>query len=244
MGTKSYRVTISFDTDKEYDIISWLNKLGETRKIGEVLTNLIRVCFTDNSKLLKNINTTSLLAERNSFFNELRGKIAEQDSKIDGIYSMCEDMYCLARMNKVLNLEDKTDELMISQFTLQHLESKLKYSLGENGLHVYMSDKIPNEKEKADKICEYIASAYETMLMEVKTSLTREVPVYVEKIEKETDKPVSQDEQVEEIDDDDEIIELVQPPMDKDSIKKDDYTTVQELDDDMADVFLAMLGED
>lgn len=171
MSTKSFRVTISFDVDKEADIIEQLEGLADKRQLGSILSNLIRLAYDGSSPTSKslNLNTSTLSPTRQQFFNELSQKVQAQDKRIDEIYSMCEDLYGLARANKAIGLEDKASNLMLSQFVLQRQQDKLKRILGEDNVRrLYESDRLLNESEKADKVWDFIAGVYESMIEELR----------------------------------------------------------------------------
>lgn len=172
---RTFRVTISFDESKEKDIINQLEGLADTRKLGGLLSNLIRAAYDRNSpgiQGIENMTTSTLSPARQQFFSQLIQEVKEQDKKIDAIYSMCEDLYGLARVNKAVGLEGKAENLMLSQFILQRQQSRLKDLLGEsNSIRVYESEKLLKEKEKADKVWEYIAGVYEGMITELKPML-------------------------------------------------------------------------
>ena len=199
MKSKTFRVTISFDENKEKDIIKTMEDLADKRQLGVVLSNLIRTAYDNNLKNggLKNVPTSPLSAVRQRFFDKLIKEVQSQDKKIDSIYSMCEDLYGLARANKALGLEGKVDNLMLSQFVMQRQQSRLKEILGEDGAaHLYASDRLLNEREKADKVWEYIAEVYLEMISELKPLLFKEIeipvsgtyiPPTIQKVEKEHD---------------------------------------------------------
>ena len=172
MKSRTFRVTISFDEDRESDIIKQLEGLADKRQLGIILSNLIRSAYDDMGQNIRNLSTPALSPVRQQFFNQLIQEVKEQDKKIDAIYSMCEDLYGLARANKAVGLEGKADNLMLSQFVLQRQQSKLKNLLGESSsVRVYESEKLLREKEKADKVWEYIAEVYEGMITELRPML-------------------------------------------------------------------------
>lgn len=211
MGTKAFRVTFSFDEEKEPDIIKHLESLSEKRQIGAVCSNAIRMAF-DNPRQQGN-DSSSLSLLRQQFFNEVARQLKEQDRKIDGIYAMCSDLYGLARMNKVMGLDSKAENMLLSHFILQHQQSELKGLLGVDNLSTpYLSEKLLNEKEKADKVLAFSLEVYEAMLAEVKSSLFKPVEVIAQKPT--TAMPVKTEaKQVEApVDADEEFIELVEKP--------------------------------
>lgn len=150
--------------------------LAGSRDLGAYISNLVRADF-DGGEARKNITSTLSLL-RQQYFNEAAQKIKAQDRKIDEIYQMCEDMYGLARMNKVLGLESKAENMMSSLFILQRQQSELKGLLGVDNLNTpYLSDRLLNEKDKADKVLAFSLEVYEAMIAEVKSSLFKPAEV-------------------------------------------------------------------
>jgi len=180
---KTYRITIAFDEAKEADMIEVMDGLASSKKLGPLATNLIRVAYDNNPTIIKNMTGVDTTTKRTEFFEKTANAIKEQDKKIDAIYSMCVDMYGLARMNKVVGLEGKADNLLISQFVLQSQQNKLKSILGDGDLqHLYESGRLLNEKEKVDKIMEYIMEVYEGLIAELKQA----IPVMVQTVPMQT----------------------------------------------------------
>ena len=206
MGTRTFRVTMSFDDVRENDIISELEHLNGKRKLGPIMTSMIRMAF-DEGLIFKDISTDALSANRQKFFDGLTQEVKEQDKKIDSIYRMCEDLYGLAKANKALGLDDKATNLMLSQFVLQRQQSELKKILGENDIgHMYESDRLLNEKEKAEKIWGFITEVYEGMIAEAQSSLVRTVEVQPAVTVKSSPDTSNKD------DADDEFVELTEKP--------------------------------
>ncbi len=230
MATKSYRITISFDEKQEQDIIRWLNDLAENRRLGEILSSLVRKAFDENT-------TSDISAARQQFFEEVDDRLKAQAGKIDEIYSMCEDLYGLVRMNRAMELKNRTDGLMLAHFILQRQQQKLAQALG-TGDHLYESERLLREQEKADKVFEYIAEVYGGILNEIKPMLVQkiEIPVEDEPVQKEVPPAAEEDYDFFD-DDDDEIIELVQPP------PKQTSPVIHEMDAETAAMFLDMMDD-
>lgn len=252
MGTKQFRVMISFDEDKERDIVNQLESLSEKRQIAAALSNIVRAAFDENGKTFGNMNVAALSETRRKFFESIAQKVKEQDKKIDTIYSMCEDLYGLAQANKALGLESKTENLLISQFVLQHQQSKMKKILGEDDFrHLYESDRLLSEKEKAEKIWGFIAEAYEAMIAELRTVTFKEIQIPIQAIAAAPNEaPESREaQQAGKEDYKEEFIDLTERPkgqepkteQKKGKTDKEKEYTVKPVDDNLMDGFMKML---
>ena len=219
MGTKTIRGgSMTFDADKEKDIIGYLEGLAGSRDLGVFIANLIRAAFDNDRTAFQNI-TSTLSAYRTEYFKRLAQEVKEQDRKIDEVYEMCSDLYGLARMNKVMGLESKAENMLSSQFILQRQQNELKRLLGVDNLNTpYVSDKLLNEAEKADKVMGFIMEVYEPMIAETKNTLYQRIeyvtpkPTEVQQVTIEAKQVKAQAEA------DDEMIDLVEKPLPKKEI--------------------------
>lgn len=219
---RTFRVSISFDEIKEQDIINWLESLSEKRQIGEVLSNMVKSAFDGDGTAFKNMNTTSLSVIRQQFFNEITQEVKAQTNKIDEVYSMCEDLYGLARLNKTVGLEAKTDNLMLTQFVLQRQQNQLKQTLGVDNVKVpYASDRLLDEKEKTEKVFGFIAEVYESYIAEIQKQVA-----LLQNIQIQFNGEVAAPQKPEllttttQAQDDDEYIDLIEKPADSHIVKK------------------------
>jgi len=216
MGTKQFRVTITLDDKKEQDLIEALQSLSRKKQLGDLVTDLVRQA--SDKQAIAASRYTDLTISREKFFSGVARKLKEQDDKINTIYRMCEDLYGLARANKAMGLEDKTQNLMIGQFILQSQQNKIKALLGEDEFnHLYESEKLLNEEEKADRIWEFIVETYGNMLTELQGMICRPIeiaasPLPYQQTAGSQGVSGSQGRQ-----DDDEYIDLTEPPKDEGS---------------------------
>lgn len=216
MGTKQFRVTITLDDKKEQDLIEALQSLSRKKQLGDLVTDLVRQA--SDKQAIAASRYTDLTISREKFFSGVARKLKEQDDKINTIYRMCGDLYGLARANKAMGLEDKTRNLMIGQFILQSQQNKIKALLGEDEFnHIYESEKLLNEKEKADQIWEFIVETYGNMLTELQGMVCRPIeiaasPLPYQQTAGSQGVSGSQGRQ-----DDDEYIDLTEPPKDEGS---------------------------
>lgn len=216
MGTKQFRVTITLDDKKEQDLIEALQSLSRKKQLGDLVTDLVRQA--SDKQAIAASRYTDLTISREKFFSGVARKLKEQDDKINTIYRMCEDLYGLARANKAMGLEDKTQNLMIGQFILQSQQNKIKALLGEGEFnYIYESERLIREKEKADKVWEFILNAYGNMLTELQGMICRPIeiaasPLPYQQTTGSQGVSGSQGRQ-----DDDEYIDLTEPPKDEGS---------------------------
>ena len=216
MGTKQFRVTITLDDKKEQDLIEALQSLSRKKQLGDLVTDLVRQA--SDKQTMKDCRCTDFAISREKFFSAVARKLKEQDDKINTIYKMCEDLYGLARANKAMGLEDKTRNLMIGQFILQSQQNKIKALLGEGEFnYIYESERLIKEKEKADKIWEFIVETYGNMLTELQGMVCRPIEIAASPLPYQQTAggqgvSGSQGRQ-----DDDEYIDLTEPPKDEGS---------------------------
>lgn len=216
MGTKQFRVTITLDDKKEQDLIEALQSLSRKKQLGDLVTDLVRQA--SDKQAIAASRYTDLTISREKFFSGVARKLKEQDDKINTIYRMCEDLYGLARANKAMGLEDKTRNLMVGQFILQSQQNKIKALLGEGEFnYIYESERLIREKEKADRIWEFIVETYGNMLTELQGMVCRPIEIAASPLPYQQTAggqglSGSQGRQ-----DDDEYIDLTEPPKDEGS---------------------------
>lgn len=199
MGMTSIKVgsTLTFDEQQEQDIIKLVTEFKESHKIGEFLSNLLRLAI-ENPELVVSKNgkyDTGTLARymealgktptRHNYMNEINKKIVDMQTKVDEIYDMCLKMYTLAEMGKTLGFEQKTDNMVLAQFMVEQQLGKLRKSLGVDSSNFpFESNRITNCKEKASDTLEYIISCYEPIINELKKELViKPVEIKVKELE-------------------------------------------------------------
>ncbi len=162
---------IKFDSEKEKDIIEQIEGLASRKKLGDFISNIIRIAF-DNPEFLKS-NGKSLLEhgmteERTKFFKQVDSEVSKMRSKVDEIFDMTYKLYMLALFGKRMGLEKKASNLAQSQFILQRQLEELCTTLGVSGIgHVYESNKLNTFESKAEKVLEYIIEAYDNVVTEL-----------------------------------------------------------------------------
>lgn len=186
MSTHNIRLgsMLSFDDEKEKDIIEMIEKLNSSHKTGQFLSNLIRIAFDtpellykkddgyEQSSLLNQLASMSLSEERHKFFNSVTKDINKMTSKIDSIYEMALKTYTLSLMGKHLGLSEKSDNLLLSTFILEKQLKELKDILGVDSLNqIYASDKKEDIHKTAENILEYIIESYDNIINQLKSNL-------------------------------------------------------------------------
>lgn len=199
---------VSLDTKKEKDLISFLEKCRDSRRLGDFVTICVRACW-DNPKILEksgyNINSNSLTAERIKYFKDIEDKLNNLVIKVNEIYDIAFKVYMLSLMGKKLGIEEQSLNTLKAQFILQKQLNEFRSILGIENL-VYESDKIADIQSKADDILEYIINSYDGIVTELKEVKT--IPIETIKIENNTIKKDNTTENIEITEQKDDDIQL------------------------------------
>lgn len=173
--------TLSFDKDKEKDIIEVVERLSSSHKLGPFISCLLRVALEDPNDLkhrdnlveaLEYINEYGMTIERHKFYKDVEGQISEMKRKVDEIYNMNLKLLTLAQFGKHLELESRTENMLRAQFILERQLEELTNILGvDNPGHIFESNKIQDTQEKSKEILEYIINTYDSLVEELKGSL-------------------------------------------------------------------------
>lgn len=192
MNTHNMRLgsMLSFDKEKEKDIIEMMEKLNASHKTGQFLSNLIRIAFDTpeilNKKLgkyekgdaLKQLDNIGASANRQKFFNQASKELRSMKDKVDSIYKMALKTYTLALTGKHIGLEEKSDNLLLSTFIIERQLKQLQDTLGLETLdEVYASNKKENVHELADEVLEYIIESYDSILNQIKININQIQPI-------------------------------------------------------------------
>lgn len=186
MGTRSIRFgsQLTFDEDKEKDIIDTIDSLNSSHKMGQFMSNLIRLAF-DNPEILRvganglekqamlqQVESSGMSVNRQRFMSGVASEISDMKKKVDEVYNMVFKLYTLALMNKHLEIEKKSDNSLRATFVLERQLRQLQSSLGVNiSDAVYESDKINDVHARAEDCLEYIIEAYDGILDEMKQAI-------------------------------------------------------------------------
>lgn len=186
MGTRSIRFgsQLTFDEDKEKDIIDTIDSLNSSHKMGQFMSNLIRLAF-DNPEILRvganglekqamlqQVESSGMSVNRQRFMSGVASEISDMKKKVDEVYNMVFKLYTLALMDKHLEIEKKSDNSLRATFVLERQLRQLQSSLGVNiSDAVYESDKINDVHARAEDCLEYIIEAYDGILDEMKQAI-------------------------------------------------------------------------
>lgn len=185
MGVQSIRLgsTLVFDSEKEKDIISIIEKLNSCHKTGQFISSLIRIAF-DCPEILKKANNTVTMGDilrqieqngiqkdRAEFFDGLTKQSNELKQKVDSIYNMTVKMYTLALMRKQLGLEENSKNTLMASFILEQQLTELQNVLGIN-LDTFESNKITKVEDKAKECLEYIINTYGDIVDELRGNIS------------------------------------------------------------------------
>lgn len=180
---------LTFDEDKEKDLINIVNNLKDRKKLGIFITNLIRIALespevygtrNEVNQVLAKIDELGITPCRYTYFSQLSKEVNDIKKKVDSIYNMAYKTYMLAQMGKHLGLEDKSTNLMLASFILERQVTELCKNIGVDNLnHTFASNKLADTKIKADEVMEFIIESYDSLVDELKKSLTSDGIVMV-----------------------------------------------------------------
>lgn len=170
--------TMSYDPKKEKDIIDELEKLRASHKQGEYISNLIRVAFRHPNEMRKlgfRPEDYGVDHERQKFFRSLARQVDEMSQKVDKTYEMAIKTYSLAMFNKKIGLEQKSTNILQTQFVLQRQIAELCDTLGISNLgHTFESNKVYNAAKNVDETLEFIIDYYDGIVNEIKQNIVTE----------------------------------------------------------------------
>lgn len=171
---------ISFDSEREADIIEFVQDLTSQHKLGRFIGYLLRLaCETPETlqyreklnPILKEMNDLGITPRRDAMFKQFSKEILDLKNKINDIYVISEKLYTLALAKKALGLEDRAKELLAAQFVVRRQTALLESKLGTSSLlYTYESDSMRDVQKKADEILEVILETYGDLLNDVKVA--------------------------------------------------------------------------
>lgn len=169
---------ISFDSEREADIIEFVQDLTSQHKLGRFIGYLLRLaCETPETlqyreklnPILKEMSDLGITPRRDAMFKQFSKEILDLKNKINDIYVISEKLYTLALARKALGLEDRAKELLAAQFVVRRQTALLESKLGTSSLlYTYESDSMRDVQKKADEILEVILETYGDLLNDVK----------------------------------------------------------------------------
>lgn len=191
MGKRTIRLgsAISFDEEKEADIINKVEFLLSKHKLGDFIGNLLRVTLESPDKLdsrdklnksLEEIAEYGMTYDRYKFFTDVSKSIEDLKNKVDSMYEMNMKLMCLAQFGKHIGLEAKTNNSLMAQFVLEKQLEDITNKLGVAHVkHVFSSNKILETEEKAKDVLEYIIETYDSIVSEIQSNIFKEIELKV-----------------------------------------------------------------
>lgn len=165
--------TLSFNLGLERDMVEQIESLKSKHKLGEFISNSLRIVF-ENPELLEKYNLSlekyGLTDNRKKLNDAINIELSRLSNKIEKTYQMAYEVYSLAKFNKQLNIHDTARNILASQFILNKQIEDLKSLLGvtclEQPVNLHKVDK------SIDDILEYILLCHSDIVDELKSNLT------------------------------------------------------------------------
>lgn len=172
---------LTFDTEKEADVIEFIQDLTSQHKLGRMIAYLLRLaCETpevleNREKLipiLQQMQDLNVTPKRNKMYQEYAKLLLEMKQKINDIYNMTEKLYTLALANKALGLEDRSKELLAAQFVLKHQTDVIERKIGADALNfMYDSATMQNALDRANEVMQTLIETHGEVFNELKTAM-------------------------------------------------------------------------
>lgn len=168
---------LAFDPIKEKYIVERLDDLARSRKLGPLLSDIVRVVFDDPKQLNYEANMQKLLSEIKSlgmhpntydFFEQKNKEMAALKQRVDAIYTMVLQIYTLAMFGKRLGLEEQAKNSARAEFMLERQIEHMMTSLGMTYNRVlFESIKTDTVEKKAADMLEYLIKSYDGVIKEI-----------------------------------------------------------------------------
>lgn len=184
-GKKRLGAQLSFDPDKEKDILNAIEGLAGSKKLGDLVSHLLRLAFEspevygNGQEVRQLINTMmeyGISPTRYNFFNQISRDMETLKKKVDTIYDMAYKTYTLSQMGKFLGIEEKADNCLRATFLLERQITEMCTTLGVTNMnHSFVSNKIQDTHARAEQALEYIIESYDSIINELKASVNIQV---------------------------------------------------------------------
>lgn len=176
---------ISFDSEREADIIEFIQDLTAQHKLGRFISYILRLaCETPETlqyrekvaPILKEMETLGITPRRDALFKQLATEVHDLKVRVNDIYLMTEKLYTLALAQKALGLEDRSKELAAAQFVLKRQTALLEQKIGSGAIfYMYDSDSMRDMQKKADDILELLIETHGDAFNELKEGIANKV---------------------------------------------------------------------
>lgn len=188
MANKTIKLVanLTFDENKELDIVNMINYLNSHHKTGQFLSGLIRLAMDcpdiimkntngeiDMGQSMKKITVDGISTIRKDFMNNLNSKVDKLWGHVTDIRKMALQVYTLAQMNKFVGIEAKSENTLRASFVLEKQLSDLQRSLGTllNDKQ-FIDERLKESKEFSDETLEYIINTYDGIVSEIKNQFS------------------------------------------------------------------------
>lgn len=167
MGLVSVRVSsmLQFDDDSEQDLVDIVNELAQKHKLGEFLSNAVRLAVDKGDTE----SVDGVTTERLKYIDTVKRGIVIIDNKLNKLYDETEKLKALALMGKRIGIEERADNLYRAQFILRHHRDVLAEAIGveEAKLEEVSADEL---RKRAEEVLEFIIESYDNVVGEIKES--------------------------------------------------------------------------
>ena len=218
MANKTIKLVanLTFDENKESDIVNMIEYLNSHRKTGQFLSGLIRLAMDCPEIVMKNTNgeidlgpsmkkitVDGLSTLRRDFMNSLNSKVDKLWEQVTDIRKKALQVYTLAQMNKFVGIEGKSENTLRASFVIERQLSDLQKSLGTliNDKQ-FIDERLKKSKDFSDETLEYIITTYDGIVAEIKNqfnavnNMTRQTVEEIKAIEPVNQTEIKQAEQI------------------------------------------------
>lgn len=175
--------TLTFDFEIEKDIVAQVEKLKSQHKLGEFISNALRVVF-EHPELLekeaKSLEDFKLTDNRKLFHEYVEDKIEKTAVKINETYKLAYELHSLAKFNKKFDMYETSKNILASQFILAKQVEDLKKILGVTTLEQTVN--LHKVNTNIDDVLEYIIMCHGEIVEEIRGNTTGR-NAYLEKLE-------------------------------------------------------------
>lgn len=165
--------TLSFNLGLERDMVEQIESLKAKHKLGEFISNSLRIVF-ENPELLEkygySLSSYGLTDNRKKLNDAINTELSRLSNKVEKTYQMAYEMHSLAKFNKQFNIYDGSRNILASQFILNKQIDDLKNLLGVNCIDQPLN--LHKVESNIDDVLEYILLCHSDIIDELKVSLT------------------------------------------------------------------------
>ena len=175
--------TLTFDFEIEKDIVAQVEQLKSQHKLGEFISNSLRIIF-EHPELLekeaKSLEDFKLTDNRKLFHEYVEDKIEKTAIKINETYKLAYELHSLAKFNKKFDMYETSKNILASQFILAKQVEDLKKLLGVATLEQTVN--LHKVNANIDDVLEYIIMCHGEIVEEIRGNATGR-NAYTDKIE-------------------------------------------------------------